>query len=221
MRYASEIGERVHEALNHHSPAEAIAGLQAIEQELLGRPQVVAQLHTALLSLYLGYREKKAYAQMVSLFAKMPRELQGTPVAIEQLALALNRLAEQKVDADAIAEAQQLRREALHHLNNLPRQDWSSETYGIAGRIYKGRVEAEGKWGNDSAAEGALQRAIEMYEQGFRLDPRDYYPGVNTVTLRLRRGSAEDLKALERNRFELSQATRLHRAVGLEVSLRK
>jgi len=31
-----------------------------------------------------------------------------------------------------------------------------------------------------------------MYEQGFRVDPRDYYPGVNTVTLRLRRGSSED-----------------------------
>jgi tetratricopeptide (TPR) repeat protein len=196
MRYASEIGERVHAGLNHHSPAEAVAELQAIEQEVLAGAQVVAQLHTALISLYLSYREKKAYPQMVALFAKLPRELQRTPVAIEQLALALNRLAEQKADAGDIAEAQQLRREALHHLNDLAQQEWSIETYAIAGRIYKGQAEAEAKGGHSSAAEGALQRAIEMYEQGFRLDPRDYYPGVNTVTLRLRRGSSEDLKAL-------------------------
>jgi hypothetical protein len=145
MRYASEIGERVHAALNHHSPAEAIAELQAIEQEVLADPQLAAQPHTALISLSLSSREKKAYPQMVSLFAKMPQALQRTPVAIAQRASALNRLAEQKVDAGDIAEAQQLRRETLHRLNDRARQDWSSETYGNAGRIYKGQAEAEGK----------------------------------------------------------------------------
>jgi hypothetical protein len=38
-----------------------------------------------------------------------------------------------------------LRRETLHRLNDRARQDWSSETYGNAGRIYKGQAEAEGK----------------------------------------------------------------------------
>ena len=37
-----------------------------------------------------------------------------------------------------------------------------------------------------------LQRAIDTYEQGFRSDLRDYYPGVNAVTLRLLRGHDED-----------------------------
>jgi tetratricopeptide (TPR) repeat protein len=196
MRYASEMGERVHAALNRPSPADAVAALQAIEQEVLAGPQVVAQLHTALIALYLGYREKKAYPQMVALFDKLPRELQRTPVAIEQLALALNRLAEAKADTGDLAGASQLRREALGRLGRLAAQEWSSETYGIAGRIYKGQAEAELKAGHRSAAEGALQRAIETYEQGFRLDPRDYYPGVNAATLRLRRGFAEDLEAL-------------------------
>ena len=196
MRYVSEIGERVHAALNRPSSADAITELQAIEKEVLAGQQVVSQLHTALISLYLGYREKKAYPQMMALFDKLPRELQRTPVAIEQLALALNRLAEQKAEASDMAEAQQLRREALRHLHVLAEPEWSSETCGIAGRIYKGQAEAEWRWGNRSAAEGALQRAIKTYEQGFRLDPRDYYPGVNAVTLRLRRGAAEDLRAL-------------------------
>ncbi len=40
-----------------------------------------------------------------------------------------------------------------------------------------------------------LQNAIEAYESGFRADMRDYYPGVNAVTLRILRGSKEDLDA--------------------------
>jgi hypothetical protein len=42
-----------------------------------------------------------------------------------------------------------------------------------------------------------LQRAIETYEQGFRTDLRDYYPGVNAVTLRLLRGTEDDRSVLK------------------------
>ena len=42
-----------------------------------------------------------------------------------------------------------------------------------------------------------LTRAIETYENGVRADMRDYYPGVNTVTLRLLRAKREDMEALE------------------------
>src|SRR5262249_49869798 len=38
---------------------------------------------------------------------------------------------------------------------------------------------------------------IATYEQGFRADLRDYYPGVNAVTLRLLRGTEEDRTALK------------------------
>lgn len=196
IRYASDLGERVLAALDHENPAEAISDLEAIEEEVLAGPEVVSQLHSALISLYLGYREKKAYTQMVALFDKLPRELQRTPVAIEQLVLALNRLAEQSADASDTGRANQLRRQALRRIGELAKDKWSSETYGIAGRIYKGQSDAEQKAGNVSIAEGALQRAIDTYEEGFRFDPRDYYPGVNAVTLRLRRGTPEDLAIL-------------------------
>lgn len=42
-----------------------------------------------------------------------------------------------------------------------------------------------------------LQKAIETYEKGFRADIRDYFPGVNAVTLRLLRGNDEDRGALQ------------------------
>lgn len=196
IRYASELGERIVDVIDLEDSREAIEKLQAIEQEVLGTTEVVAQLHTALIALYLGYREKKAYSQMAVLYDRLPRELQQTPVAIEQLALALNRLAEESAEAGDMAKARQFRREANRRLEELDKNKWTSETYGIAGRILKGQEGAEEMAGNHKAADGALKRAIETYENGFRLDPRDYYPGVNAVTLRLRRGTPEDLEAL-------------------------
>lgn len=196
IRYASGLGERIADAIGLEDGPKAVEELQAIEQEVFAGTQVVTQLHTTLISLYLGYREKKAYSQMVALYDKLPRELQCTPVAIEQLALALNRLAEANAKAEDTAKAKQLSREALRRLDELEENKWTSETYGIAGRIYKGQAEAEETTGNTKAAAGALERAIETYENGFRFDPRDYYPGVNAVTLRLRRGMTEDLEEL-------------------------
>lgn len=193
IRYASELGERIHAALVK-APDEAIVELKIIEEEVLNTPQVVAQLHTKLISLYLGYREKKAYAQMTALYERLPAELQHTAVVIEQLALALNRLAEEAAEAGDLEKATQLRRQAIQYLGDLQIEKWTSETYGIMGRIYKGRADTE-QDGNAAAA--ALQRSIETYEAGFRSDTRDYYPGVNAVTLRLLRGKPEDKDTLK------------------------
>ena len=74
----------------------------------------------------------------------------------------------------------------------------TSETYGIRGRIFKSwhdAISAESDK-DDPRAEAMLQRAIDTYEQGLRADLRDYYPGVNAVTLRLQRGNDEDRLAL-------------------------
>ena len=46
--------------------------------------------------------------------------------------------------------------------------------------------------GNTAAAQAALSKAIQLYEEGFQRDPRDYYPGVNAVTLRIVRARPED-----------------------------
>jgi hypothetical protein len=92
MRFASDLGQRITDALLLPDP-EAIERLAAIEHEVLAAEQVVSHLHTGLMGIYLGYREKGAYQRMVDLYPRLPPELRSTPVAREQRALALNRLA--------------------------------------------------------------------------------------------------------------------------------
>jgi hypothetical protein len=191
LEYAGAVGRRVREAARREVGAED--ALAAIEVELLGPGTgVVDQLYTALLGIYLAYRDIKAYQRMVSLFERMPVALQRTAVAIEQLALALNRLAEAAARAGRSGDAALDRSRALERLNEIPRERWTSETFGIAGRIRKGHADALRATGKKAEAAAQLGEAIRLYQDGFAADPRDYYPGVNAVTLRLLRGTPDD-----------------------------
>jgi len=193
MEYVSERGARVAEILRLGDAAAAVRQLRVFESEVLGAASAIAQLHTALMAIYLGYRAKKAWGEMVTLYEKMPRELQESAVAREQVALARNRIAEGLKDDGAIQEE---RRRAVAALEAIPYEKWTSETFGILGRIHKGRADAERKAGRDLPARSALSAAIEAYEGGFSADPRDYYPGVNAVTLRILRNERGDEAAL-------------------------
>lgn len=175
----------------------AVDELRRLEAEVLSGAPALAQLFTALLAIYLGYRARKAWPDMVSLYQKMPRELQESAVAREQLALAQNRIAE-GLDADA---AHEVRRKAIAALEGLSRERWTSETFAILGRIHKGQSDAESRAAELAPeravqARAALSAAIKAYEDGFKADPRDYYPGVNAVTLRILRRGSEDEAAL-------------------------
>jgi hypothetical protein len=59
----------------------------------------------------------------------------------------------------------------------------SSETYGILGRVYKDRWHEAAKAGNVPLARGFLKKSIDAYRKGFETDWRDFYPGINAVTL--------------------------------------
>ncbi len=200
LQFTGELGDRIQKALLIAKADEAVARLAQIEKEVVRLPREVSQVHTALLGVYLGYREKKAYERMASLFDRFPQELKQTAVAREQYALALNRLAEDAAEAGKVDEADELRTRAIGALDAIPAASVTSETYGIRGRIYKGWHDAIcSTSGSDDPRAGAmLQRAIETYEQGFRTDLRDYYPGVNAVTLRLLRGTEEDRAVLQK-----------------------
>jgi hypothetical protein len=199
LQFTGELGEHIKAALRIESREESLARLAAVEEKVVGLPHEVAQVHTALLGVYLGYREKKAYDRMVSLFERLPKELKQTAVAREQYALALNRLAEDAAKAGRAGQADELRARALAALDEIPPESVTSETYGIRGRVYKGWHDSldAAPGGNDPRAQAMLQRAIETYEQGFRTDLRDYYPGVNAVTLRMLRGTRADRSALK------------------------
>src|SRR5689334_12234754 len=56
-----------------------------------------------------------------------------------------------------------------------------SETNGLLGAVYKGMMDDNA--GDDAIAAAYLSKAIDTYMDGFEADPRDYYPGVNAITL--------------------------------------
>jgi hypothetical protein len=198
LRFQGEMGERIKSAVGKKNAASAIEELVRIEEAVIELPAEVPQVHTVLLGVFLGYREKKAYDRMVALADRLPAELKQTPVVREQLAFALNRLAESAGPGDA---AEDLRRRALAVLDSMAAGSVTSETYGIRGRIYKGWHDALAKSASaadQGRAPAMLQKAIATYEKGFAADLRDYYPGVNAVTLRLTRGQPDDVAMLQR-----------------------
>jgi tetratricopeptide (TPR) repeat protein len=198
MRFASDVGRQVAVALASGGEVEKLARLRDIEDACVAESgSVVVQLHTALMSLYIGYREAKGFADMVRLFGRMPPELQRKAVTQEQLALALNRIAEEDEQRNERGKAAATRQRALAALDAIPETARTSETCGIRGRIHKGWSDAERRAGNLDQADAQLERAIAVYDEGFRLDPRDYYPGVNAITLRLRRGRREDMAGVD------------------------
>jgi hypothetical protein len=199
LQYTGELGERIRAAVVLSGEADAVEQLTAIEQEVVDLPNDVAQVHTALMGVFLGYREKKAYKKMEVLFEKFPKELKQTPVAREQYALALNRLAEQADQKGARSVAEDLRSRALAALDAIENEGVTSETHGIRGRIYKGwhdTLAGSADEQDHARADAMLQKAIETYEAGLRKDIRDYYPGVNAVTLRFLRGTEADVESL-------------------------
>ncbi len=120
--------------------------------------------------LFLAYRDKKAWQDMIDLAKKMPRPLAATVMVQEQLAFALNRLGRSE-------EAEKTLKELLE------RRGPSSETLGLLGRVYKDRWENAVKQNDKFLARGEMNKAIDAYLRGFEADWRDAFPGINAVTL--------------------------------------
>jgi MAP3K TRAFs-binding domain len=90
------------------------------------------------------------------------------------------------------------RDQALHTLDGLIREKGvDPETLGILGRVHKDRYK-ELKQKKSIMASAALDDAIDAYTKGFESDPRDYYPGVNAITLLVEKGDPDALKQVDR-----------------------
>lgn len=210
-RLSGQIGREIEAALNKADDAKAIESLAQIENRVLKESNAVSQLHSILMAIYLEYRERRAYLRMVDLCARFPAELRRTAVVQEQLALALNRLAEQAEREAADCEgperetsakelrnqAHEFRKQALATLDGLRPELATSETWGIRGRIHKACYNAELTHGNRNRAKASLGQAISAYWAGVKADMRDYYLGVNCLTLSLLRALPEDFDRLE------------------------
>jgi hypothetical protein len=122
-----------------------------------------------LVDLLLSYRAVGAWDDMIRFVDAMPAPLARTVLVREQYGFALNR-AKRSKDAEGVL------------LEVIDDHGPSSETFGLLGRVYKDRWEAERKV-SSLRADGDLERAIDAYRRGFESDWRDAYPGVNAVTL--------------------------------------
>lgn len=162
----------------------ALQALQAIEAEL----GVVATAERGVvIDLMLSYRAVEAHDAMIALFDRMAGEVQAAPIAVQQLAFALNR-----------RHAPGDRQRAIDLLEKLRHTHGdSAETLGLLGRVHKDLWQ-EAVQAGDYAAEGWLEQAIDAYRRGFEAEPLDYYPGVNALTLLLHQEGDEAAAEIRR-----------------------
>jgi hypothetical protein len=121
-----------------------------------------------MVGLFIALRNAAAYKQMIELYDRMPLPLRRAPLVREQFALALDRT--QRLE------------EAARTINEVVREEPTSRTYALLGRIQKDRWDEARKAGSAEANE-LLRAAIDAYLNGYQLDWRDAYPGINAVTL--------------------------------------
>lgn len=140
--------------------------------------------HEITIEILLGLRDLMAWSEMIQLCQEMPLDLHKTILVQEQKAFALNRLGK--------------REEATTVLKSLITEfGESSETCGLLGRVYKDQYKDAKNTNKPILSKAALQESIKYYRQGFTIDPRDHYPGINAVTLLSIRGNPEDLEELQ------------------------
>jgi tetratricopeptide (TPR) repeat protein len=184
VRYEARFRKKLDEARNQPTNGLRREALQEIQTQL-GDLKLI--LRSILMDLLLSHRAVEAWDEMVALCEAMPDHLQAATPVRQQWALALNRRS-RPGDRDAAARLL----EAL-----LKERGPDSETLGILGRIHKDRYRDAKKTG-DLVASAALDDAIDCYTRGFESDPRDYYPGVNAITLLLEKGTPEAMRHADR-----------------------
>jgi hypothetical protein len=135
----------------------------------------------ALMDLMLSLRDASGWNEVVQLIGEFPDYLKSYPVVQQQRGMALNRR-NQPGDRE-------MAKQILLHL--LEEKGPDPETLGILGRLYKDLYQ-ELQSNEDISASAALDDAIDAYTRGFESDPRDYYPGVNAITLLVEKGDSDD-----------------------------
>jgi tetratricopeptide (TPR) repeat protein len=125
------------------------------------------------MDLMLAYRDLAGWNDVIRLVASFPPPLAQSPTVVQQKALAFNRSGL----TGGATRAERALRELLERIGP------DSETYGLLGRIYKDRYQR-------TSSRADLDRAIDAYRQGWLIDHRDIYPGINLATLLTLAGDA-------------------------------
>jgi tetratricopeptide (TPR) repeat protein len=184
LQYIQEFRETLVTARSQPTREEKRDALLKIQGDL-GDLKVAPR--SVLIELMSSFRDAEAFEELIGLYNTFPDYLKGYVVAKQQYALALNR---RNKPGD--------REKALQILDELLKNRGAdSETLGIKGRVHKD-IYKEAAQAKKITAIAALDDAISAYTKGFESDPRDYYPGVNAISLLIQKGDAEALKEVER-----------------------
>lgn len=184
VKQADEFRDQLAFALGKPTEEERRDALDALQRNL-GDLRTVQR--EALVALLLSYRDVSAWESMVGLCESLPDYVKEMTMVRQQWALALNRR-HSPGDGDKAARL----------LTEIVEQEGADpETLGILGRVHKDRYK-DLKKAESIMASAALDDAISAYTKGFESDPRDYYPGVNAITLLIEKGDAEALKEADR-----------------------
>jgi len=147
-----------------------------------------------LLKLFLKYKDCKFYEDVLKIYKKLPKELQEYKVVKEQLGFCYNRI-EKRDKAKIVLK------------DVIKKYGQNSETLGILGRVYKDEFLQTNKYAD-------LKKAINYYKQGFESDIRDYYPGINLVTLMSlddKKNQHEFEMILNTVKYSIKQDTKKHK----------
>lgn len=184
VKYEEQFRQSLAQARAKPSDDERRVALLEIQKDL-GDLKTVERV--VLVDLMLSFRAVGAWDEMANLCEAFPDYLQDMVLVRQQWGFALNR---RNGPGD--------RDRAVKTLEDLIKEHGTDpETLGILGRVHKDRYKDAKKKGSIMAS-AALDDAIAAYTKGFESDPRDYYPGVNAVTLLIEKGDAEALKQAER-----------------------
>lgn len=128
--------------------------------------------YDVIVAMQIAFRAMSAFDKMVALHEHeaYPADIKEAVIAQQQYAFALNRLG-RRDDSQAVLE------------NLINKYGADAETLGLLGRIYKERWQEAFKSGKTIVAKAHLNKAIETYMAGYDNDPRNYYPGINALTL--------------------------------------
>jgi MAP3K TRAFs-binding domain len=184
VQHSEAFRKKLRQARAQASDTERLAALLEIEKSVGNLKVAQGEI---LVDLMLSYRDVSAWNEMVELSDGFPDFLKRNVLVQQQRALALNR----RNKADDRDEAELIIQKITAEKGPDP------ETLGILGRINKDRYKDLKKKGSLQSA-AALDDAIKAYTRGFEADPRDYYPGVNAITLLIEKGDAESLAAADR-----------------------
>jgi hypothetical protein len=154
--------------------------------------------------LIKSYRDASAWDDLIRAADNLPSEVARTPDIIQMLALALNRRGRTGDRERGIGLMQGL----------IGETGGDAESYGILGRIYKNEYDRQRQSGDQTAALNSLDAAIAAYRKGFEVEPSDYYPGLNAITLLLSRGDQQARAQAEAMVPRVREALRLQTADG-------